>query len=171
MELFILRHGEAGKKLSSTIGDHARPLTSIGKEEVLEEAKALKRIGVKFDLIISSPLKRAYETASIVAGVYKAKKKLKVWNELAPEGSKKDVYNKISQLKEEQFVLLVGHEPQLGEITKEIIHKGKTTSCNLLLKKGGLLRINILTRSPVPKGELRWLLTPRILKTVTKKSS
>jgi hypothetical protein len=33
------------------------------------------------------------------------------------------------------------------------------------------LRINILTRSPVPKGELRWLLTPRILKTVTKKSS
>jgi phosphohistidine phosphatase len=169
MELFILRHGEAGKKLSSTVGDHARPLTSTGKAEVLEEAKALKRIGVKFDLIISSPLKRAYETASIVAGIYKAKNKLKVWDELAPEGRKTDVYKKISQLKEEQFILLVGHEPQLGEITKEIIHKDKTTSCNILLKKGGLLRINLLTRTPVPKGELRWLLTPRILKTVTKK--
>jgi|SRR5215475_12574959 len=169
MELFILRHGEAGKKLSSLVGDHARPLTSTGRTEVLEEAKALKKIGIKFDLIITSPLKRAFETASIVAGIYNAKNKLKVWDELAPEGNKTDLYRKITQLKEENFILLVGHEPQLGEITKEIIHNNETTPCNILLKKGGLLRINILKRTPLPKGELKWLLTPRILKTLTKK--
>jgi phosphohistidine phosphatase len=71
MELFILRHGEAGKRLSSAIGDKTRPLTSTGKAEVLEEAKALKRIGIKFNLIVTSPLKRAYETANIVANIYK----------------------------------------------------------------------------------------------------
>jgi phosphohistidine phosphatase len=151
------------------VGDHARPLTSAGRAEILEEARALKKIGIKFDLIITSPLKRAFETANIVAGIYKAKNKLKVWNELAPEGNKVELYQKISQLKEENFVLLVGHEPQLTEITKEIIHSNKTTPCNILLKKGGLLRINILKRAPFPKGELRWLLTPRILKTLTKK--
>lgn len=71
MELFILRHGEAGKRLSSMVGDRSRPLTSTGKAELLEEAKALKRTGVKFDLIVTSPLKRAYDTASIVANIYK----------------------------------------------------------------------------------------------------
>lgn len=168
MELFILRHGEAGKRLSSMVGDRSRPLTSTGKAELLEEAKALKRTGVKFDLIVTSPLKRAYDTASIVANIYKKKNILKVWNELAPEGSKTDVYRKISQLGQESSVLMVGHEPQLSEITKGIIHKDKTASCNFVLKKGGLVRISILKSNPSPKGELRWLLTPRIFKSIVK---
>ena len=170
MELFILRHGEAGKRLSSTIGDKTRPLTSTGKAEVMEEAKALKRIGIKFNLIVTSPLKRAYETANIVANIYKKKNILKVWNELAPEGSITDVLHKISQLGQESSILMVGHEPQLSEITKGIIHKDKTGSCNIVLKKAGLVRINILKSNPSPKGELRWLLTPRILKAIAKNS-
>jgi phosphohistidine phosphatase len=168
MELFILRHGEAGKRLSSAIGDKTRPLTSTGKAEVLEEAKALKRIGIKFNLIVTSPLKRAYETANIVANIYKKKNILKVWNELAPEGSITDVYHKVSQLGQESLILMVGHEPQLSEITKGIITR--TGSCNIVLKKAGLVRINIMKSNPSPKGELRWLLTPRILKAIAKNS-
>jgi phosphohistidine phosphatase len=170
MELFILRHGEAGKRLSSAIGDKTRPLTSTGKAEILEEAKALKRIGIKFNLIVTSPLKRAYETANIVANIYKKKNILKVWNELAPEGSITDVYHKVSQLGQESLILMVGHEPQLSEITKGIIHKDKKCSCNIVLKKAGLVRINIMKSNPSPKGELRWLLTPRILKAIAKNS-
>ncbi len=170
MELFILRHGEAGKRLSSATGDKSRPLTSTGKTEVLEEARALKRIGIKFNVIVTSPLKRAYETANIVANVYKKKNILKIWNELAPEGSVTDVYQKISQFGPETSILMVGHEPQLTEITKGIINKDKTASCNIVLKKAGLVRINISKSNPSPKGELRWLLTPRIFKAIVKSS-
>jgi phosphohistidine phosphatase len=168
MELFILLHGEAGKRLSSAIGDRSRPLTSTGNAEVLEEARALKSIGIKFNVIVTSPLKRAYETANIVANIYKKKNILKVWNELAPEGSITDVYRKISQFGPESLILMVGHEPQLTEITKGIIHKDKAVSCNIVLKKAGLVRINISKSNLSLKGELRWLLTPRIFKAIAK---
>ncbi|MDW0120553.1 MAG: histidine phosphatase family protein, partial [Nitrososphaeraceae archaeon] len=90
MELFILRHGEAGQRSASSAGDRKRPLTSTGKLEISDIAKALKLIGLKFDLILTSPLKRAYDTATIVSKVFHIVNKVQVWNELAPEGQKTD---------------------------------------------------------------------------------
>jgi phosphohistidine phosphatase len=170
MELFILRHGEAGERTSSLAGDKKRPLTSSGKFEISEIAKALKIIGLRFDLVITSPLKRAYDTATIVSEVLKIGNKVQVWKELSPEGKKTELYRKISELKEEYVVLMVGHQPLLGEMTNDIIHRGKSSPCNLLLKKGGIIRIRLKARSSVPKGELRWLVTPRILKSISNKS-
>ncbi|HJU79345.1 MAG TPA: phosphohistidine phosphatase SixA [Nitrososphaeraceae archaeon] len=169
MELFALRHGEAGQRSSSS--DRTRPLTSAGKAEVIEIAKALKAIGLKFDLVVTSPLKRAYDTAMIVSDVFNIGSKVQVWNELAPEGKKTDVYHKISQLREEFSVLIVGHQPLLGEMVNDIIHKSKSSPCNFLLKKGGIVRIRLLRKSNIPKGELKWLLSPRILKNICKKGA
>jgi phosphohistidine phosphatase len=169
MELFILRHGEAGQRTPSS--DRIRPLTSAGKSELFEIAKALKTIGLKFDLVVTSPLKRAYDTAMIVSDVFNIDSKVHVWNELAPEGKKTDVYHKISQLREEYSVLIVGHQPLLGEMVNDIIHKSKSSPCNFVLKKGGIVRIRLLRKSNIPKGELKWLLTPRILRNIYKKSA
>lgn len=163
MELFILRHGEAGQRLSSNPSDRQRSLTTTGKEEVTEVAKALRKIGTKFDVIASSPLKRAYETAAIVASVFKMSNKLETWSELAPEGVRTEVYRKLCRLKQENSILLVGHEPQLSEIVNDIIRTGRTKSAKIVLKKAGLVRIRIITCNPVICGELRWLLTPKIL--------
>jgi phosphohistidine phosphatase len=145
-------------------------LTSAGKTEIFEIAKALKTIGLKFDLVATSPLKRAYDTAMIVSDVFKLGRKIQVWNELAPEGKRTDIYQKLSQLREEYSVLIVGHQPLLGEMINEIIHKSKSSPCNFLLKKGGIVRIRLLKKSNIPKGELKWLLTPRILKNINKKN-
>jgi len=169
MELFILRHGEAGQRTLSS--DRIRPLTSAGKSELFEIAKALKTIGLKFDLVVASPLKRAYDTAMIISDVFNINSKVHVWNELAPEGKKTDVYHKISQLREEYSVLIVGHQPLLGEMVNEIIHKSKSSPCNFVLKKGGIVRIRLLRKSNIPKGELKWLLTPRILRNIYKKNA
>jgi len=169
VELYILRHGEAGQR-SSQASDRVRPLTSAGKAEILEIAKALKIIGLKFDLVVTSPLKRAYETAMIVSEIFKIGDKVQTWNELAPEGKRIEVYSKISQLREDSAVLIVGHQPLLGEIVNDIIHKGKSSPCNLLLKKGGLVRIRLQSKSNIPKGELRWILSPRILRNIHKKN-
>jgi phosphohistidine phosphatase len=169
MELFILRHGEAGQR-STHASDRIRPLTSAGKVEILEIAKALKIIGLKFDLVVTSPLKRAYDTAMIVSDIFKIGNRVQVWNELAPEGQRTEVYRKISQVREEYAVLIVGHQHLLGEIVNDMIHKGKSSPCNLLLKKGGLVRLRLLSKSNIPRGELRWLLSPRILKNIYKKN-
>lgn len=166
MDLFILRHGEAGNRLSSNINDGLRSLTDTGRKDIMAVAKGLQKSGVRFDVIASSPLKRAHETAAIVAAIFKMSEKLLTWNELAPEGKKNEVYNRLAQFKQDNSVMLVGHEPYLSEMINEIISKGKPNSSNIVLKKGGLVKIRILALTPMPKGELRWLLTPKISKSI-----
>jgi phosphohistidine phosphatase SixA len=64
----------------------------------------------------------------IVSDIFKIGNRVQVWNELAPEGQKAEVYRKISKLREEYAVLIVGHQPLLGEIVNDMIHKGKSKS-------------------------------------------
>lgn len=81
------------------VGDRKRPLTLSGNLRFSEVAKALKTIGLKFDLVITSPLKRAYDTATIVSEVLKIRNKVQVWKELSPEGKKKSYIEKYQNLK------------------------------------------------------------------------
>jgi len=144
-----------------------RPDRDHCQADISEIAKALKIIGLKFDLIVTSPLKRAYDTAMIVSEVFNIGNKVQVWNELAPEGRRTEIYHKMSQLNEEYSVMIVGHQPLLGELINDVIHKSKTSPCNLVLKKGGIVRIRLLRKGNIPEGELKWLLTPRILKNIS----
>jgi phosphohistidine phosphatase len=80
MDLFILRHGEAGKS-SDGGDDFSRPLTVAGATDVTRDAEWLKDLGVKFDAIISSPLKRAHQTASIVSKIFNIEGSLMNWEE------------------------------------------------------------------------------------------
>jgi phosphohistidine phosphatase len=179
MELFILRHGEAGKRSASGSKDFARPLTVTGQKEVADLAASLKDLGIKFDLITTSPLKRAHQTAAIVAKKLRNEKIMEDWDELKPEGKSLDLYRKLSsspQLKKQQqsSVLVVGHEPYLSNMISEIIadatgngdHGGST---RIVLKKAGLARIKITSNSNSKmQGELKWLLTPRHMKNMLK---
>ncbi|HEY8140814.1 MAG TPA: phosphohistidine phosphatase SixA [Nitrososphaera sp.] len=167
MELYILRHGEAGKSLPSGGRDSERVLTVSGKEEILEIAGALAKLDVKFDFVATSPLKRAVQTAEIVTTELKVKKgKVEEWNELKPEGSRPELYRKLSQFKQESSVLVVGHEPYLSTMVSELVFGNGTGG--IILKKAGLAKIGLTALQPRPKGELRWLLTPRHLKMIAK---
>jgi len=183
MDLFILRHGEAGKRLSSSSGnkDSARPLTVTGQKEVADIAASLKDLGVKFDLIITSPLKRSHQTAAIVAKKLKDEKIMEDWDELKPEGKSTDLYRKLSsspQLKKQQSsVLVVGHEPYLSNMIGEIIADtngdggggGGGCSAHIVLRKAGLAKIRVnSSNSNKMQGELKWLLTPRHMKNMLK---
>jgi phosphohistidine phosphatase len=176
MDIFILRHGEAGKKLTTGNNkDSERPLTAAGQKEVAEIANSLKELGIKFDLIISSPLKRAHQTAAIVAKTLKKENKMEDWNELKPEGNKQELYRKLSsstQFKQYSSVLIVGHEPYLTDMTSDIISDRKGGSGgggHIILKKAGLARIGITSfTSPNLHGELKWLLTPKHMRNMGK---
>ena len=168
MDLFILRHGEAGQRVSTGRGDFQRQLTAAGQKEVSDIATSLKDLGIKLDVVISSPLKRAHQTASIVAKTFKIEKKMQDWAELSPEGNRLDFYNKLLQLKQQSSVLVVGHEPYLSRMISEMISDGNNGG-RITLKKSGLARIRIISSTPKFKGELRWLLTPKLLKNISSK--
>ena len=125
-------------------------------------AKSISRLKIEPDRIATSPLKRSRETAEIVAKALKGRYKVEVWDELKPEGNKQDLYSRLSKLKPESTVLCVGHEPYLSQAMSEVMgHQGPS---GLVLRKSGLARLTINSFSPKAKGELRWLLTPRLLK-------
>jgi phosphohistidine phosphatase len=168
LDLFILRHGEAGQRVSAGRGDFQRSLTTAGQNEVSDIAKSLKELGTKFDVVITSPLKRAHQTAAIVAKTLKMQKKMQDWAELSPEGNRLDLYNKLSQLKQQSSVLVVGHEPYLSKMVSEIIFDGNNGG-RIDLKKTGLARIRIISSTPKFQGELRWLLTPKLLRNMLSK--
>ena len=163
MELFILRHGEAGKRVPVASTDSERSLTVAGKEEVKEVAQSIADLGLKFDLIATSPLKRSLETAEIAAKVLKREKALEKWDELKPEGETKALYRRLAKLRQDSSVLLVGHEPYLSEMVGELIGR---RGARVSIKKSGLVRVELTSLVPTPSGELRWLLTPRLLRKV-----
>ena len=169
MDLFILRHGYAGNRLSDPMKDIKRELTISGKKEVVEIAKSFKKLGVKFNVIFSSPFTRAFQTAQIIAEEYKLTEQIEQSEELKPDGSKGSLYNKLSKLSIDSVILIVGHEPYLSGMINDIISNdnyNKNHNNNIILKKAGLSRIKITSTVPKFKGELRWLLTPRILKKI-----
>jgi phosphohistidine phosphatase len=173
MDMFILRHGEAGKKITGGNNkDSERALTVTGQKEMAGIANSLKDLGIKFDLIISSPLKRAHQTAAIVAKTLKNEKKMEDWNELRPEGNRQDLYRKLSsstRFKQYSSVLIVGHEPYLTDMISDIISGGTGGDGHIVLKKAGLARLTITSFTPPNlHGELKWLLTPRHIRKMGK---
>lgn len=168
MDLFILRHGEAGQRGSAGRGDFQRPLTTAGQKEISDIATSLKDLGIKLDVVITSPLKRAHQTASIVAKIFKIEKKMQDWAELSPEGKRLDLYKKLLQLKQQSSVLVVGHEPYLSGMISEMIFDGNNGG-RITLKKSGLARIRVISSTSKFQGELRWLLTAKLLKNMSSK--
>ena len=160
MELYILRHGIAVER--GTPGykkDGDRPLTKEGEDKMRQIADAMRGMDLKFDLILSSPLVRAEQTANIVAG--EVDEEVTFTHYLEPGGNALDLINEINDEKAHR-VLLVGHEPDLSSLVSILI-SGKSDA-GIELKKGGLCK---LTTEKLVFGQcarLNWLLTPRQLR-------
>ena len=168
MELFILRHGETSKRLSRS-GGLDRPLTYTGTADIKNIANSIKKLRIKIDLIVTSPISSCKQTGEIINDMFKKRIPIIFCNDLKPEGKILDFYNKISKYKDRSSILIVGHEPYLSGMINDIISNdnyNKNHNNNIILKKAGLSRIKITSTVPKFKGELRWLLTPRILKKI-----
>ena len=173
MELFILRHGETSKSLSRS-GGLDRPLTYTGTTEIKNIANSIKKLRIKIDLIVTSPIFSCKQTGEIISDLFSKRIPIIICNDLKPEGELLDFYNKISKYKDTSSILIVGHEPYLSSMINDIISNNdidrnrnyNKNSNNIILKKAGLSRIKITSTVPKLKGELRWLLTPRILKKI-----
>jgi phosphohistidine phosphatase len=156
MDLLVLRHGKAEQ--SSDSADGKRPLTAEGKDEMRKIGKWMQQKKFRFDVIATSPLTRAYETAEIVARSIGQKERLIVWEELGPGGDLDALSYRASLEGEDAAILLIGHEPMLSMLISRIISGQDTVS--LILAKGGLAKIRNFLFDKRPSGDLQWLLTP-----------
>jgi phosphohistidine phosphatase len=162
LELYFLRHGRAGARVGDDEEDSMRALTGPGRRDIASVAESLKTLGISFDVIASSPLRRAKDTAKIMAKKMALSKRLEDWDELKPTGDPASLYSRLSRIKNGTSILLVGHEPHMSSVIADIV-SGKQDA-RLVLKKGGFARVHVDGFRPRISGELLWLLTPKLMK-------
>lgn len=163
MELYLIRHGIAEERRED-IREEERKLTKEGRHKTEKVAQRLFEFDLKFDLILTSPLTRALETAQILikAGLGE---KLEESNHLAPGGN---ISNWVADWLQPQNyspntkLAVVGHEPDLGNWA-EILLWGEAKG-SLVLKKAGTIGIKLPeTGYPLGRSQMFWLTPPKYL--------
>ena len=160
LEVYLIRHGIAAERGDEFPDDSKRPLTSDGIAALRKEARALDALGVGFDHIITSPLVRTRQTADIFAEHLSSRPTVVGSDALAPAGSPAAVVKELAKHARKGRVALVGHEPGIGELAARFIGAGVA----IPFKKGAICRIDFETLPPKGTGQLRWFLTPKMLR-------
>jgi phosphohistidine phosphatase len=158
MEIYILRHGEAEMRQPGH-ADGDRKLTSYGKRDLKAVLKVAHKLGVAPQVILTSPLRRAQETAKIAAEVLHSKHIVET-KSLLPDASPDLVWKEIGAQQKVDCILIAGHNPHLGSLMAMLLEAALMVD----LKKGALVRITTQSRLGPPRGVLKWLLTPKIAK-------
>ena len=160
MNLYILRHGIAAERGGEYSDDNMRPLTRKGINRMRREAKGMSAIGIAPDLIISSTLVRAVQTAEIVQQGLSARPQMITTHALVPEAHPSQILQELAASHSSlSSVMVVGHEPHMSSLVSYIL-TGKI-SWLIDLKKGAFCSIDL---SPSGRGQLLWALAPRQLR-------
>jgi phosphohistidine phosphatase len=167
MELYVLRHGRAEERGADYPDDSRRPLTPEGRERIVKVAAAMALLGVRYDRLLTSPFARARETAEIVARAHGTKEMLEEASELAQGRGPEGVLRKLRRdHAKRDAILLVGHEPDLGELVSELA-TGASGGLSISLKKGGLVKLDVTRLASRSCASLEWMLTPRQMMRMT----
>lgn len=155
MQLIIVRHAKAedrGRK-----PDELRRLTGEGKAEARATAKALRAMGAGPDLILTSPLARALETAEVIAGLHGGTK-IEQDELLAPGGDFRAMDRRVRDVagRGVSCLALVGHSPMLNEYIAHLLTGGE--EMQVALSKSGAACIELADAWPQGPAELRWLM-------------
>ena len=160
--LYLIRHGIAADRELYEI-DEERPLTKEGDRKTRKVAQKLVELNLKFDVVLSSPLVRARQTADLLKSVGLTDR-IEEFPPLAPDGEINfwlDWYKNWSQTGKER-IALVGHQPDLGNWAEMLIW-GNVRGA-LVVKKAGIIGITLPeTGSPLGNSQLLWLTPPKFL--------
>jgi len=154
MQLYFLRHGEADWP-GWTKPDDERPLTDFGKKEAGQVGKFLNRLKVKPNLIVTSPLPRALQTAE--AAAEQLKTKLRQDEALEP-GFGITELRTVLERHRAKVLMLVGHEPDFSSVVSAL------TGASLKLSKAGVALVDFYPETE--KGRLLWLFPPKFARKV-----
>lgn len=162
--LYLMRHGIAADPTPG-MSDADRALTAEGVRKTTRVAIGLRTLGAKPDLILSSPLRRAEETARLVADVLAPGAAVELYPPLAGGLSPQDVVKGLRPHRRARELLLVGHQPDLGDLASYLL-TGAATLAPLPFKKAGVAAIALGSVPPRSPGILEWFLTPSQLRAI-----
>ena len=158
MEIYILRHGIA-EEAKAGVPDAERALTDTGREKLRAVLEQARHGGLKPSLILTSPYRRALQTAHI-AGQVLGCHKIVESEILVPGSAPKAVWDAICARRREPALLIAGHEPLLGMTVGYLLG---VPALQVDLKKAALVRIDQESFGGAPRGILKWMLTPRLV--------
>ena len=165
MNIHLMRHGIAVPLAEeNSFQDKKRRLTPEGIQRLRRAALGLRVLQVSFDLIASSPLIRARETAEIVAEVLKYKLNVETWEEMEPEGTPESVCSRLHAHFDKESILLVGHQPSIGALASFLLTGSSSRS--LSFKKGSIFCLEVNEVPPLSIGNLNWMLSSRMLRQI-----
>lgn len=166
VKLLFIRHGMAENReafAKTQKPDTLRPLTARGRKKMRKNAVGLSSIVPSIDILVTSPLVRALETAKIIRKFYPKARGVQL-QELTPECHPQDLLKKLSQFKNSKVIALVGHEPHLSKTIDFFLtgaHKGFTD-----LKKGGVCLLEFRDKLDKGRGHLVFLIQPAELRKI-----
>jgi len=160
MDLFFLRHASAGDPDPRQGFDERRALDDAGIEQCSLAAFALENFRADLECIYSSPLRRSWQTAEIVAAHLGLGKEIHRADSLSPVGTYQAFLELLEQCRDREAVLFVGHNSNLREYIGKLLGSGLPAA--LHLKKGGLAKL----RRNDGRTVLQWCVTPKLLRTL-----
>jgi phosphohistidine phosphatase len=161
VNVLVIRHGpagDAGAWQSEGRDDRLRPLTPDGKKDMREAAFGLATLLPHVNLVATSPLVRAAQTAEIVASEYKCK--VVTVETLAPDEEPSRTLEWIGGQAAVEALALVGHEPHLSSLVSYLLVGNRPAFVDL--KTGGACLMEVKAFTP-GSATLKWLLTRREL--------
>ena len=160
--LYLVRHAIAADRGPAWPDDAKRPLTHKGIARFREVVGGLRALDVKVDLVVTSPLLRAAQTAQLLVDGLAPAPTLNIAVALSPGVPPARVAEALVAFPRSRTLAIVGHEPGLGELAAWLIGAGAP----LPFKKGGVCRIDVAAASWRGAGHLQWFATPRMLRGV-----
>ena len=158
MEIYLLRHGIA-ENAQPGMKDSDRALTSEGRDKLKRVLKRARTAGVEPGVILSSPYRRALETAKIAAETFGYTGKVVETAALVPNASPHDVWNEIRSRKDEAALFLASHEPLMSST---LAHLLASPALQVDMKKDTLVRLDSDRLTAEPHCVLKWMLTPGV---------
>lgn len=160
MDLLVVRHGIAEERdafAASGRDDAERPLTAEGRRKLERAVRGLRRVVETVDLLATSPLARAVESAEVLRRAYAMPGMVEL-GELAPGADPAAFVRWLRRQRPRPVVAVVGHEPHLSRLVAHLL-TGRREGF-VALKKGGACLLRLGKAAAAGQAELVWLLTP-----------
>ena len=158
MQIYLLRHGLA-EDARPGHPDAERPLTGEGRDRLRRVLKRARTAELDPSAILSSPYRRAMETAAVAAEVLAFKGEIVPTHALEPESSPLDALQEIRNPKNERAILLASHEPLMSSLAAFLLD---SPALRVDMKKATLVRIDCDRFGPKAAAVLKWMLTPGV---------
>ncbi|HUN86026.1 MAG TPA: phosphohistidine phosphatase SixA [Terracidiphilus sp.] len=160
MNLYLMRHANAGLARGNPIVDAKRGLIKEGKDQCMLMGRLLGALKVQVDMIVSSPLKRSLQTAQFVGTELGYDAKVEVSSALGPDADFIAFQRLLEKYADRDDVLMVGHNPNLFKFLGRIITGNG--GAGVRMRKGSVARIDMSKHPPL----LQWLVDPRMARSI-----